>query len=94
MSVVARMETSTVTTSKWGSSVKLQVVSPTEGDPDYEELKSFFAATPSGSLEMTIDNAFAAEQFQPGDHFYVTFDRVPGQSSPFRRGFSPPEFKL
>lgn len=56
----------------WATIVRLRPV--TKGD---EEEKAFFAATPSGVIEMTIKNEVAAEQFVLGKEFYVTFEERP-----------------
>jgi hypothetical protein len=61
---------------QWGTIVRLRVV--TKGD---EEEKAFFAATPVGLIEMTIKNEVAAEQFEFGKEFYVTFDERVSTSS-------------
>jgi hypothetical protein len=36
----------------------------------------FTKATPSGRVELTVTNPAALEQFQPGDEFYATFEKV------------------
>lgn len=41
------------------------------------ENNSFAAATPSGRLELTVDNPAAQGFFQPGDEFYATFEKAP-----------------
>ncbi len=38
-----------------------------------EENKAFWQHTPSGQIEMTINNPTAIEQFTPGAEYYVTF---------------------
>jgi hypothetical protein len=78
MSVVARMKVNEVHLLGWATRVKLQAVyTADESDPHYEEIKSFFEATPQGIFEAVINNDRAAEQFQPGDHFYVSLERIP-----------------
>lgn len=81
MGVIARMRLVQVTVSSWGTSVKLQPAPLDPSDPHYEEIKAFFAATPSGTFEAQISNAAAAEQFQldPGSpkDFYLTLEPVP-----------------
>lgn len=54
--------------------VRLQAVVP-QSNEDFEDA-SFHRSTPQGSIEMVIQNPDAAEQFQSGDRFYVTFDRI------------------
>lgn len=78
MSVVAKfIVTSTEHFQHGGTKVKAMPVSASD-DPKVTtpEDGAFFEATPSGSLEMLVNNTKAAEQFQPGDKFYVTFDRA------------------
>lgn len=78
MGVVAKFRvTSTEAFEYGGTKVKMQPVSD-QGDPKVtsKEDGSFFEATPSGLLEMQVNNEAAAEQFQPGDRFYLTFERA------------------
>ena len=50
--------------------VQLGVVcSRVEGTENYD----FTKATPSGNIEMQIDNPAAAVQFKPGRYYYVDF---------------------
>lgn len=77
MGVVARMRVNEVALQGWATRVKLVAVVPADdNDPHAEEIKSFFEATPYGSFEATIKNAVAAEQFQPGDDYYITLERI------------------
>jgi len=49
--------------------VKLSAVVGTEGDnADWSE------ATPTGSIEMTITNKAALDQFEPGSEYFVNFE--------------------
>lgn len=48
-----------------------------EDDPVLKEIRSFFEATPSGRLTMTIKNEAAAEHFQLEDEFYVRLEKIP-----------------
>lgn len=77
MSVVARMRVQSVELFGYSTAVKMSAVMPSADDPHSEEIKQFFEATPNANLSMTIRNEVAAEQFQPGSQFYVTFDKVP-----------------
>ncbi len=54
--------------------VKLSPVYP--GTDASEEDKAFWKYTPSGSLEMTIDNPPASELFEIGTAYYLTFERA------------------
>lgn len=77
MSVVARFRVNWV--QSFGTSAKVNltpVYTADSNDPHYDEIKSFFEATPSGLLEMQIRNEMAAEQFQPGDEFYLSLQKV------------------
>lgn len=55
----------------WGTSVKMAPV--TRG----EDNKEWSAATPSGQLTMMVANDAAAEQFAPGQEWFVDFTPVP-----------------
>lgn len=73
MATVARMYVQEVTQFAFApqaKTVKLQVV--TRGD----ENKKWAAATPSGSATLVINNGDAAEQFELGKEYLVTFDRA------------------
>ncbi len=77
MAVIARMRCTSVNLVGYGTIITLQpVVAPQADDPHAEEIKAFYAATPTGKFEATIKNEVAAEQFQPGDEFYVSLERV------------------
>lgn len=49
--------------------VHLAPVTGAEGED-----KAFWDATPSGEMKMTITNPSAAEFFQAGDAYYLTFE--------------------
>ena len=77
MAVVARMKVNSVTLFSYGATqIKMQAV-VSQDDPHSEEIAAFFAATPAGNFEATIKNELAAEQFAPGEEFYVTLTKVP-----------------
>lgn len=58
-------------------SVKLGAIYASEKDPNASpEDISFSLASPSGTIEMSITNADALEQFQPGDDYYVRFEKA------------------
>lgn len=80
MAVVARMRVSEITLMGWATRVKLQPYMPAKDDPHYEEIQAFYEATPTGGFEATIKNALAAEQFQPGQDFYITLEPVPASA--------------
>ncbi len=80
MPVVAKFKVSSVTSYEYGSNVVLQPVVPPADDTKITSAEdgAFWQATPSGKLEMTINNTAAAEQFQPGQSYYLTFERADG----------------
>lgn len=69
MSVRAKFKVVSVTESEGGNKyVKLQPV--VGGSPENEQ---FFKWTPTGEINMGTINPAAAEQFKPGQQFYVDF---------------------
>ena len=85
MSVIAKFQVNSIEAFGGGSAtVKMQpVVAPTKDertDQNAEDEK-FWQATPSGQILLHITNPPALEQFQPGDKFYCTFERVPEDAS-------------
>ncbi len=85
MAVIAKFNVSSIETFQYGGQkLKLNAVVPTtiDGKLEFEnsEDESFWNATPSGTMEITITNSDAAEQFQAGDMFYVTFKRAPSKA--------------
>ena len=44
-------------------------------DPNHEN-KAFWDATPSGSIQMTINNQKAFEQFEPNKEYYIDFTKA------------------
>lgn len=70
MSVRAKFRVSEVTMyNETYGKVKLQAVHET----DTPENQRFTKATPSGTIEMYIDNPPALKQFKPSKSFYVDF---------------------
>lgn len=55
----------------WATKVVARAV--TRGDDN----KEWSAATPVGLIELTIKNEHAAEQFVPGQEYFVDFTPVP-----------------
>jgi hypothetical protein len=45
-----------------------------DGSP---ENKDFYKWTPGGKIELSTINANAFKEFQPGDEFYVLFEKAP-----------------
>lgn len=62
-----------------GVKVRLSAIYPDKERDGFahDENHAFFNATPSGQIEMTIQNPAGAELFQAGDDFYVDFAKVP-----------------
>lgn len=71
MSVRAKFTCHTVAHYAYGR--KKVSLTPVTAIPPTEENKAFWKATPSGQIEMTIDNPDAAMQFEPGKAYYVDF---------------------
>jgi hypothetical protein len=44
---------------------------------DTPENERFHRATPSGTIEMSVDNPAALEQFKVGDTYYIDFTPAP-----------------
>jgi hypothetical protein len=81
MAVVARLKVQQVTLTGYATGVKLtQVGQPPAGDPHKEEIEAFHAATPVATFEAQIKNELAAEQFQPGDEFYLSLEKIPARA--------------
>ena len=81
MSVVAKFQVNEIHDRLYGG--KKVVMAPVYPAPEdagtvtSKEDGQFFQATPQGELWMQVDNENAAEQFQVGDKFYLTFERAP-----------------
>jgi hypothetical protein len=72
MRVRAKMKCDRVTDEGWAKIAKCSAIYGTEG-----ENKDFADATPSGSLELTINRGRpAADVFKPGQEFYVDITPV------------------
>ena len=79
MAVVAKFHVSHVDAYEHNAMVFLHPVYAPPGSDERVTSKedgSFWDATPSGELKMSVTNAAAAEQFQPGQDYYVTFERA------------------
>ena len=48
------------------------------GKPESPENKAFYAATPSGEIELTTVSEAAAQAFVPGQAYYVDFTPADG----------------
>ncbi len=74
MKTVAKFNCESVTDFGFAKRVKLHAVYAPNGVN--EEDRNFTKATPSGTIEMQIDNPNAAVQFEPNTRYYVTFEKV------------------
>jgi hypothetical protein len=75
MSVRAKMRVAEVT--DLGYQKKIKLVAVYEGElGKNEENRRFTKATPNGECWMTVDNPYAADQFSPGQEWYLTFEPV------------------
>lgn len=70
-------------------SSRLIVMSPVYSQDPNHENKSFWDATPSGELQMTINNSKAARFFEPGQEYYIDFTHPSKRASQVVRGFEP-----
>lgn len=76
MAVRGKFKVSEVRTHDWsptGVTVVLNAVTGESGIPEDERYHKY---TPSGKIEMFVDNPPAAEQFKLGQAFYVDFTPV------------------
>lgn len=74
MSVRAKMKCVEITETDYCRRVKLGAV---YGSPDRPDNASWSKATPSGSIELSITNPDAYEQFKVGAEFFVDFTPAP-----------------
>lgn len=81
MPVVAKFKVNSVESFEHGYvNVKMSPVCPPEDDTKVTSAEngSFWRATPNGKLEMTVNNPLAVERLQPGQSYYLTFERADG----------------
>ena len=80
MSVKAKFVVNSVTeTLHWDKSkgnLKTIKLSPVTSSNQDDENAKFYAATPSGHIELATVNANAAAEFELGKQYYVTFDKA------------------
>lgn len=76
MATRAKFQCYEIKTDEGGSNVMLRTVYSTKlGTED----NRFTKMTPSGTIEMRVDNPEAAVQFVPGKQYYVDFSEVPAE---------------
>ncbi len=73
MTVRAKLYLAAVTEHSWGGKTLLF---ETRYDDSIPEDQRFQKATPSGKVELNIDNPSALGQFEIGQHYYVDFNPV------------------
>jgi len=74
MTVRAKLHLKSETTYEWGGK---KLTFETRYDNSIPEDRRFQKATPTGSIDMHIDNPAALEQFKLGSDYYVDFSPVP-----------------
>lgn len=74
MTVRAKMHLKSETTYEWGGK---KLTFETRYDTSIPENQRFQKATPTGSIDIQIDNPAALEQFKLGSDYYVDFTPVP-----------------
>lgn len=74
MTVRAKLHLTTMTNHEWGGKT---LRFDTRYDDTIPEDQRFQKATPSGHVELMIDNPAALSQFELGKDYYVDFSAVP-----------------
>jgi hypothetical protein len=74
MSVIAKFRCNSI--KDFGSSKEVELSPVYPGPTASEEDKAFWTATPTGLLQMRIDNPDASIQFEPGRSYYLTFEEA------------------
>ena len=77
MSVRAKMKLTEITETCWGKPGSKKLHFSAQYDTSIPEDRRFQEATPSGSIEMHVDNPIALEAFKLGDDYYVDFSPAP-----------------
>lgn len=60
----------------WNGAKEVHTVKLNPVTSGSDENKSFYAATPGGTIELSVVNADVGEQFGIGDEFYVDFTKA------------------
>lgn len=77
MKVTAKFLCQTVSKTKFSSQDQGSAqVELTAVPGNSEENKEFWEYTPSGNLEMTIKNEAAEKYFEPGEEYFLTFEKA------------------
>lgn len=80
MAVVAKFYVSALNKSYYPDQSEKPSESVTLNPCGGEDNKQWSKWTPSGSIQMTITNQAALEQFEIGKEFFVTFEPVPAKA--------------
>lgn len=81
-SVRAKMVLAAVNTSEYGGGIKqTKLRFECRYDDSIPEDRRFQKATPTGVIEMQIDNPMALGQFKVGESYYVDFTNAPKQGA-------------
>ena len=64
-----------------GNAEQVEVTLSPEYDTSIPEYARFAKATPSGTIQLFIDNPPASDQLELGKYFYVDFSEVPKAAS-------------
>lgn len=73
--VRAKFKVTAITQHSWHPNLRSITMEP-QYDPDIPEDQRFQEATPSGKLEMNVDNPAALEVLELGKTFYLDFTSV------------------
>jgi hypothetical protein len=77
MSVRAKMRLTSIQQHEWNQGQTKTLRFQCEYDTTTPEDQRFQKATPSGEIQMMVDNPEALKQFELGRHYYVDFSPVP-----------------
>lgn len=75
MAVVAKFQVTKVAKTLYGAT---EVTLTPQYDQNIDEDRRFAKATPSGTIQLLIDNPPAADQLGIGKFFYVNFTEIEG----------------
>lgn len=77
MSIRAKFCLTHVTETTWGSPGCKVLKFNAQYDQSIPEDQRYCKATPSGTIEMQVDNPAALEQFKLGEYYYLDFTPAP-----------------
>jgi hypothetical protein len=70
--VRGKFQLSQITQTNWGGDGRI-LIFQAQYDPDLPEDQSYSKATPTGRIEMQVDNPAALKQFELGKAYYLDF---------------------